>query len=144
MGIIFRGVSISLPLVYKLTTKIVLWIIAAIQKKSLFLPNPLPNVNLSTQIKVPDLVWVHPRFVNQADPNWTRVKFSGLLRIRCFVNWSKLINRRGNKWLANHWTKQLNLLKNRDCDSALMSLLLNEEKSCYFKCKVMTMMICNF
>lgn len=83
MDIILRGVSISLPLVYELTTKIVPWIIA-IQKKSLFLPNPLPNANWSAQIQVSDLAGVHLRFVSQADPNWTRVKFSVLLRIRCF------------------------------------------------------------
>lgn len=61
MDIILREVyyferSISLPLVCELTTKIVPQIIAAIQNKSLFLPNPLPNANLSAQVQVSDSV----------------------------------------------------------------------------------------
>lgn len=52
MDIILKGVSISLPLVYELTTKIVPHIIAAIQKKYFFSPNFLPNANLLVQIQV--------------------------------------------------------------------------------------------
>lgn len=59
--------------------KIVPWIIAAIQKNSLSLSNPLPNATLSAQIQVSYSVSVQPRFESQVDSHWTTVQFSGLL-----------------------------------------------------------------
>lgn len=52
MDNILKEVSISLPVAYELTTKIVPRITAGIQKRDFFLLNFLPKANLPTQFHI--------------------------------------------------------------------------------------------